>query len=453
MPAAPAAPAATIPSSVQIIDTGPPKPPPPPTTQIRVSQMPAPANPAVAAPKQGKAWDRVRSDLAKKAKPSSFEPPTTAPEPPAASPSAAAPASGTQESSESDSPEQKEGVSSRVEAPSTETAETVAATKADDKGKTGKVSPWKLVDQFKERVTKAEARVLELEKQLTPETDRKMIGDRLTAAEKRSKELEDEIRFVNYQKSEEFQTSYQKPYEDAWKRAMSELSEITIDVEGQKRAVTADDVLQLVNMNLGQARAIADQVFGPFADDVMDHRKEIKRLFDIQGQALKEAKEKGAERDQLRTVQMQQQQSEMAGFIKTQWEKSNADSMAHATYGKYFTPVEGDTEGNQRLSKGYELVDRAFNESPNDPRFTQEQRASVIKRHAAVRHRAAAFGRLVYMNGQLESKLAELQKKLDSINGSVPDAAGREPESATPATSGRAIDRVFGDLRKIAKAV
>lgn len=447
--AAPVAPPPSAPPpGVTIVDTGPPKPPPAPTAQIRVSEMPAPSDPALLNPK-GKAFDRLRADLAKKAKPSSFEA-APSPEPPAPTHSQEAPASG--DPRPTDPLNAPEGAPADPEgAPSSDTPPPVAekAKRTDEKG--NKVSPWKLVDQFKERVAKAEARVLELEKQLLPEADRKIVTERLTASEKRTQELEEEIRHVNYEKSQEYQEKYLKPHQDAWKRAMAELGELVITVNGQQRQVTADDILQLVQAPLGRAREIANQVFGDFADDVMGHRKEIRNLYDAQSKALEDARKNGAEREKARNIDLKNKADELQSFISTTWERANSGIQADEKIGKFFKPVEGDQEGNQRLAKGYELVDRAFNEKSDDPRLTPEQRASVIKRHAAVRNRAAAFGRLVYQNGQLEARVAELQKQLDGFKRSSPPAGGSQPAPETPAVAGTAMGRVLENLRKIAK--
>ena len=163
MPAAVAPPPqAPPPGGVTIVDTGPPKPPPPPTTQIRVSQMPAPANPEIEKPK-GKAFDRLRSDLAKKAKPSPFEP-TESPEQPSSSQAPdTQPRSGSRPAAGDETEGAPEPAANTEGAPSAETqteapAPTTEKTAVDEKGR--KMSPWKLVDQFKERTTKAEARVL-----------------------------------------------------------------------------------------------------------------------------------------------------------------------------------------------------------------------------------------------------------------------------------------------------
>lgn len=420
------------PAGVTIVDTGPPAPPPAPTQTIRVSQMPPPVEPA-AAPKRGSAMDRLKSDLAKKAKPSSFEP-QESPTPPAAS----APPEHTPE--ESAPPEAGSDTPPGPASP--------PATAADKK----KVSPWKLMDEFKARAAALEKELADTKAKILPEADREAMTKRLTEAEKRAKEYEEEIRFRAYEKHPEFIEKFEKPYEQAWQRAMSELSELHIDDgKGGKRPVVPDDLFQLTAMPLEQAREVAEQAFGAFADDVMGYRKEIKNLFAAKQQALKDAREKGAERDKLMTEQMTQQKQVVSKFVKETWDKVNAGLLSDEKIGTYFKPKEGNKEWNERLAKGTELVARAFNERPDDPSLSPEQRASIVKRHAAVWNRAASWGALRHENETLMTALAEMKKELDAYKGSQPPTGGSIPAPGTTAEGGTAMERMLNELRKRAK--
>lgn len=435
---------AAPPAGVTIVDTGPPKAPPAPTTTIRVSDMPTTATPAEI--KSGSAMDRLRQDLAKKAKNVTPEP--EAPKPavtPKAKPSPEVPGDG--EEPGEGAPQPDPG--------STPPAEGTPPAATDPKGtKPGKANPWKLVDQYKQRTAELEKQIAEAKTGALAETEKKNYLTQIEQLAKRKQELEDEIRFVNYSKSEEYQTKYQAPYEAAWKRAMAELSEVPVIVNaqtGETRQVTAEDLGTLVNLPLGKARDVAEAAFGKFADDVLDYRKEIRALFDAQNAALAEAKTKGAEREKQTRELTQKQQQDLADFTRTTWEKVNKDAASDPKYGKYFTPVEGDQEGNQRLAKGFELVDRAFNENPSDPSLTPDQRASIIKRHAAIRNRAAGFGRVLYMLEQAQAKAEALEKELAAFKSSTPSAGGGTTPAAAPGRPASAREEIFANLRKIAK--
>lgn len=330
-----------------------------------------------------------------------------------------------------------------------EAAETAPAT-GEKVSKAGKASPWRLVDEYKKRAVEAEAKMLELQKGAIPETERTAIQERVTKAETRAKELEDHIRFVDYSKSEEFKTKYVAPYEAAWKRAVTELSEINVTdpATNQARAVTGQDLLALVNMPLGEARERADAAFGPFADDVMAHRKEIRTLFDAQNTALEEARTTGAEREKQRQQQMTQAGQQIAKFISDTWNQSNEAAQKDPKFGKFFTPTEGDEEVNSRLKKGFELVDRAFAENPQQPNITPQERATRIRRHVAMRNRAAAFGSLLYRLEKAEAARTELEKELGQYRGSEPATGAPVAQSSAEASPGTAKERMFSELRK-----
>jgi hypothetical protein len=328
----------------------------------------------------------------------------------------------------------------------TETAETTETTPAEPAKGGKKPSPWKLVDEHKAARLKAETELVELRKTMADPAKFKELEEKYAAVEKRAKELDDHIKYVDYSKSAEFQEKYQKPYDAAWQRWMADLGELTVaDANGQERPIAPTDLLELVNMPLQKAREAAESTFGNFADDVMSARKEIRGLFDAQQRALTEAKKMGGERIAQMQKQMQEKQETLRKEITGLWTESNKQAVEDPNYGKFFKPVQGDDEGNTRLQKGYEMADRAFTVNPNDPRLTTEQRAEVVRLHAAIRNRAAGFGRLAYQNSQLEAKVAELKAELDKYKATEPGAGEpRQPEPHGP-TSAR--ESVFAALR------
>ncbi len=322
----------------------------------------------------------------------------------------------------------------------------------DPKAKTGekKVNPWKLVDEHKTARARLETELVELKKLVPNEAARKKEVAELEAYRKRAQELEDEIRFVNYEKSPEFQEKYQKPYKEAWTKAMNELRELTIEDHGTERQVSPNDLLKLVNAPLGQAREMAEAMFGDFANDVMVHRKEIKNLFDKQSSALEEARTKGAERERTMLESYQNMTQTMQKTVSGHWQKAQEAALADANIGKYLKPIEGNEEHNTRLTKAQELIDQAFKENPLDPRLTEEQREAIVKRHAALRNRAIAYGPLMNENKTLQARVSELEEKLKQYQGSTPETTGTQPRNGdtTPANS---RDAMWGRLGKLAK--
>ena len=328
-----------------------------------------------------------------------------------------------------------------------------AAPAADPKdGK--KPSPWKLVEDYKARSAKAEARIAELEKNALPEHDRKSFEERATKAEARAQELEKYLTYVDYSQTEEFKKTYVEPYNKAWQNAMGELKELTVsDGQGGERPVTAHDLLTLVTAPLAKARALAEEHFGSFANDVMAHRNEIKGLFDKQAAALEDAKNNGVEKKKQALEAQTKTQQEMAGFITSTWKSENEAVQADPKYGAFFKPREGDEHWNQRLAKGYELVDKAFSQNPADPSLSKEERQAVVRRHAAVRNRAAAWGALRGEVEALQSQLKSVQDELVQYKGSEPGTIGdgKQPAGAAPPGSGSAKEQMKQALLKRAR--
>lgn len=242
---------------------------------------------------------------------------------------------------------------------------------------------------------------------------------------------------------------FHKPYEDAFTRAMGDLREVPITdpTTGQSRQMTADDLAQLGFMSLVQAKQVVSQIAPDFAADIMAARNEIRRLWDKRQGALKDAKENGATREQQRAEQFKQGMSALQGQIKQQWTAVNEAALNDPQNGEYFKPRDGDQDWNQRLAKGFELVDRAYSENPANPKLTPEERSSVIKRHAAVRNRAASWGPLKHENKALKSELKRLAAELAKYSDNSPAAGGTQP-NGKETSPGSAKEQVLSAFRK-----
>lgn len=320
--------------------------------------------------------------------------------------------------------------------------------------KTGKkLSPWKLLDQYKERLTKAEAEALELRKGAMPEQDRKALEERLNRAEARAKELEEKMVFTDYSQTEEFKQKYVAPYDKAWRVAMAEMKGIMVsDEQGGERPVTPEDLLTIVNSPLAQARQLADKHFGSYANDVMAHRNEIRGLFDKQQEAIEEVRKNGLTKKQQETEAQQRAAQELNKTISTAWAQENQAVLADERHGNLFKPRDNDEEWNNSLKKGYELVDTGWSVNPGDPKLTPEQRTEIIRKHAAIRNRAAAFGPLRVEVNRLTAQVKALTDELAQYKGSEPPSGTERTVGATvPGAAGNAKQRLMDELRKKAR--
>lgn len=416
------APAPTAPSApAQAAPAAPASATKAPTPEVHVTaESVRDSGPSQPAPKKGSARERMFADLRKKTETPS-------------------------------SPETAHDQETKPPEPSGESKPPESTAAPEAPGDKKKVNPWKLLDEHKAARAKAEAEIAELRKQIADPAKAKEMEDTFKKMEARNKELEEEIRFVNFAKSREFDEKYQKPYTDAWKKAMEELSELVIEdpSTGQERAVQATDLLEIVNLPLQKAREAANRVFGDFADDVMAHRKEIKSLFESQQKALKEAKEAGAARDEQRTNAAKEYFERVRKEVSELWTRTNESVLKDEKIGPMFRPVEGDEEGNKRLSKGFEMADKAFSMDVRKPGLTAEERENIVKLHVAVRNRAAAFGRAVYQLSQAQARIKALSSELAKYKAAEPGKGDGKP-SSQPQSRGSARDSVFGALRNIA---
>lgn len=426
-PAAPApAPAAAPPAPAKTA-AAPPVPPP-----LEVTQ-PAPRK------VQREILDKLRNRNAEPAKPAEVDQPMPGEhieDPDAVEKGKqAAPAEEPADPAEAPDPELEQGGAKTVE------------------GKTAKggTSPWKLVNEYKDKLKQAEAQLLETRKLIKDEAQARAEQERLESVLKRNQELEEEIKYVNYQKHPEFQEKYEQPYINAVKKAMQTLRGLTVETEDGSREIAAQDVIELVNIdNLREAKTKATELFGDFADDVMLQRNKIRDIWDARVEALANARKQATVREQQLSEQRTAQQTELQNFARQSWEKLNEATQADPENGEFFRTVEGDEERNTVLAKGFELVDTAARGNPLDPSLSPDQRLSIIRKHVAIRNRAAAYGVIKHELKKLRSALAEANEKLKQYEESVPPIGGSSP-AAGAAPSGRATDQVFAELRRRAR--
>lgn len=333
----------------------------------------------------------------------------------------------------------------------TETATEASKTAATDPKAKVKVNPWKLVDEWKGKAATLESQLMETKKLIPDEVGRKTEVERLTKAETRAKELEDEIRYVNYEKSEEFLEKYDKPYAHAFKTAMSELGDLTINDASGTRKAEPGDMLELVNAkSLGAAKELAIERFGDLADEAMAYRKDIKKLWDDRVHALDNARKVAADREQQMREQGISAHKELTKFVTENWEKAVEAVKTMPDEAEFFQMIEGDEERNTILEKGYKFADEALAVSPMDPRLKPEDRATIIKKVAAARNRISAYPVLKHLLKQERAEKHELMEKLKQYEASTPDTLGDKKE-VTNTTPQRASDQMFSRLRAMAK--
>lgn len=300
-------------------------------------------------------------------------------------------------------------------------------------------------ERLQPEIQRLTARVQELETAQPAEPDITK-NERFVALQNRNQELEKAIGFLDYQQSTEFQTKYQKPYQEAYARALRDIKQMEVEQGGNSRPATEEDLLGLANMPLGAARKAANSLFGDSADEVMYHVRNLKDLAEKQYDALEEAKSKAA--DDIKTAETNRT-AQNAQRIRV-W--NDANKGLATKFPALFAPIQGDTEGNLRLQKGFALADVIFRGAELTPdeikllpsMFQQDLLAKKplsmekqVRLHALIRNKVANHDRLVYKLNSTLKELADAKKALKEFEDSAPPVDGRASDRGRRSASGK----------------
>lgn len=259
---------------------------------------------------------------------------------------------------------------------------------------------------------------------------------------KRADELETRVKFLDYSKSDEFGEKYQKPLVKAWHSAIEDVKGTTITADdGTTREATANDILQLTQLDTGAARVRARELFGEAAPEMMAHRKNILELGKSRDTALEEWRTKGSEREAEAARTTEQNRSKTVqmweGTIK-EFQESNPE---------LFGDDPADSEGNDLLKKGDAIVRLAFTGEGLKEGMTSEQRtAAVTRAQASVAARARAFGRQVLRANKLRDEVDTLKEKLKAFEKSEPGAGSQKSDDGAAGKAYRRPEDAIDDL-------
>lgn len=287
------------------------------------------------------------------------------------------------------------------------------------------------LDNTKKELALARAELEKVKSAKPEDPERSTLLQKLEAESKRREELEKEIQFVSYEKSQEYTEKFRVPLENAFSNAYKEVVEFKITNEdGTTRQATEDDFNRLLYLSTPDALAMAKQLFGDGHTEIMAHRRFIKQMDESRRHAIEKHKTEAKTRDESQRLQQEQ--------AKARYQKLYEDTLKDQAekYPKAFAPQEGEEEGNRLLEKGKELVDLAFSDSNIPP----EQR---IQLHATIRNKAIAFDRMVWRNKQMEEKISALEKELAEFQKSSPQAGdGTEQTPSGPVSWMDEIDQM-----------
>lgn len=304
-------------------------------------------------------------------------------------------------------------------------------------GKDGKrPNPWKMYEEKKSALAKAESEVSRLSKLIQKPEDREAEIKRFKEIEDHNKQLLEHLRYVDYQKHPEFAEKYEKPYVDNWNKIMRRLSGVSVDIgDGTKRPVEPGDIAAISRLPADQAIELAEQKFGKLGPWVAERVEELRQLDEAKHEALEKVKKEGLERQTQMTDAQKIHEKQMNDYLAETWSKASAEIETHSRYGEYFKPKEGDDEFNARLESATEKVDKFWGKNPKASGLTPDQRAEIVKAHAAIRNRARGFGTQNLIIGRLRDENARLKQENEQFKASVPKADGSQPATNGVRTS------------------
>jgi len=325
---------------------------------------------------------------------------------------------------------------------------------------------WQLVREREKELAEIRSKHEQVERELnelkskppTPADDpeKKRLATRL-------EELEQEIRYVNYEKSTEFKEKFQQPYNDKAKALTAEAQELIVETESGARNLTPQEFWGVVSAPSVNEAVMAAKAL--FPDDptkanlVLGWRKEITGAWKAMEQAKAEYKVKGAEREkemalkkeQERTqTETQKKQADEARMMK--WREANEVAFKNETLKDLFQAAEDDSKGKELLTKGLKAADRAFGVGDRDAEGNllgddgkPLDEDSLIALHSGVRNKAGAFNYVAYKLRSSVAKIAELEKQLEQYKKSEP-GVGSAPSDKKETKGG-----AFSDLDELDK--
>lgn len=273
-----------------------------------------------------------------------------------------------------------------------------------------------------ERLAAHEAKLKEYEAKVGDGSELSRIQQRLQETEKRAKELEDQIKFVDYEKSPEYKEKYYEPFVTAYQAGRQKAASLKImerkndmdEVVQQARKATPEDFDAIMRLqDDGEAAEMADRLFGPMANLVIYHREKIMDLNSARVNAIEQFKKTGSEREQKTAEQMKAIHEKAKTVFKTHVEKGMSD------HPQWFKADEADDQGKKMLEQGLLNADSVFTASNQNP----EDRAAM---HAAFRNMAGAFPFVALKLHRAESRIKELETELEEFKKSTPSEPSRE---------------------------
>jgi hypothetical protein len=286
-----------------------------------------------------------------------------------------------------------------------------------------------------EKAKALEAKIADYEKR---GADTSKLTERLAAIEKERDEFKAQVWEVKFERSDEFQTKYEKPFQAAANSAKALVEGLEVqetDGEGNTttRKATWQDFSSLYAMPLGKSIAAITKLFGPAASIVSHELLSLQKLDKARGDALTEASTQREQRMKAEEAKSAQERATRAekeqGLVKL-WTDKNKEIAEKNP--EYFLPDPKDKEAAAILQKSYELLDQRYG---NKDLPVEKQ----VEMDAQIRNRAAAHPLMVYRLNKASERIAELEAQIaemtESEAGEPPRRPGGHTQSAAKETN------------------
>lgn len=261
----------------------------------------------------------------------------------------------------------------------------------------------------------------------SPREDASALTQELASAKKRIEQYENDARLTRYERSEEYRSKYEQPYQNAVRQAYGDVKELLVSEANpadpdnpREREATPADFDEIYNLPLGPATKLAKAKFGDAAGIVLQHRSAIKNAAKAALDAVEANKGNAATYEQQQTAQQRLAQEARSQMFATAIED------LQTKYPDRFGERDGDTEWNEARAKGLSMADMAF----SDRQGLNPQQSAILD--AQIRMRAAHYSAERAMRVKLEAENKQLKADLEKVRGSSPGAIlpnGKAPEA------------------------
>lgn len=271
------------------------------------------------------------------------------------------------------------------------------------------------LDQIRQEHTKATAKLAELEKR---GMDTTAITEKLTKTEKEFQALQAELSSIRYEKSPEFKTKFEAPFNRAAESAKQIIISLKANEQDEagnitQRPATWDDFSFIYSLPDAKAEDVATRLFGVSAGTVLRRRDALKELDANRRTAIEEHQATAGEREKA-SIAEKALHSEK---VNRAWNSTNDDLIKANP--EWFGEKADDEERSSLWKESLSVVDQAYTGRAN---LTPDQQITL---DAHIRLRAAAYPVMQKEVVSLRAELAELKKSIEEGEASRPGATRR----------------------------